>query len=191
MERPIIFSGEMVRAILSGSKTQTRRRIKCGISDYRKIGVPEIGIKNHCPYGQPGDFLWVRESFMDITDHFPGNLHYRACATPADEEWLKSEGRKWKPSIHMPRKHSRILLEIVNIRVEQIQDISEDDAKAEGVQPMAQNSETLNNYLAMRTGLQYKPAFSFLWDKINEHRGFGWDANPWVWVVEFKKAKGE
>lgn len=189
--RPILFSGPMVRALLDGTKTQTRRIMKpdyCQATEFKTID--ELGnawfvsgfdgYQFKCPYGQPGDRLWVRETFMDIPDHFPGNLHYRASATPADEEWLKGEGHNWKPSIFMPRSASRVTLEVTGIRVERLNDISEADAKAEGAQPIAHP-----NFPKLAAG-KYVRGYKQLWESIN---GPGsWAHNPFVWVVEFRKA---
>lgn len=153
-ERPILFSGEMVRAILEGRKTQTRRIIK-GKRDANGISI-EIP-----RFGKIGDLLYVRETW---SEDFDGRIQYRADTD--------GTGRKWKPSIHMPRRVSRITLEITNIRVERLNDISEEDSEAEGV------SGTWTR------DLNYKWHFKKLWESLN---GAGsWEKNPWVWVVEFK-----
>lgn len=187
--RPILFSGAMVRALLDGSKTQTRRIVKdlppwpiteiChdagGTGKWMPNGPAPSGTgmaAGHwrlCPYGQPGDRLWVRETFCDLDD---GEFEYRA-----DGECDPNVVPRWTPSIHMPRAASRILLEIVSVRVERLQDISEGDAWAEGVD----KAEALS--MACADGAT--AAYSALWQRIN---GAGsWEANPWVWVVEFKR----
>lgn len=195
-ERPIIFSGEMVRAILEGRKTQTRRVIKPQPSgdvgawpydDHRENWLV-------CPYGSQECRLWVRETWRPFVLGSRFNqevdIEYRADGQkilhhPISSEKLeKWEGGfsdcSWKPSIHMPRWASRITLEITDVRVERVQDITDADAVAEGIDPEEDKYD----------GHQVpKVNFSFLWDSINEKRGFGWDANPWVWVVEFKKVK--
>lgn len=158
-ERPILFSGPMVRAILDGRKTQTRRVVK------PRQGMLDDWTGLPCPYGKPGDRLWVRETCYFEQPH--GEVIYRA--DPGSEKALDPEftGLRWRPSIHMPRWASRITLEIVNVRVERLQDIRVDDARAEGV-----------------TAKWPVHGFRNLWQSIN---GFGsWDANPWVWVVEFR-----
>lgn len=206
-ERPILFSAPMVRAILDGSKTQTRRIVKmpidlidrvrfaraefadksnsgqCGAFWAMEGDIP-VGPPISCKYGQPGDRLWVRETFMDLqgtgVEHRDQAGRRQRFAYAADtlpgsysDEIRKDYGLKWKPSIHMPRAASRILLEIVSVRVERLQDISEADAKAEGA-PAWTGAEQ-----------SYRTGFYNIWKQIN---GAGsWDANPWVWVVEFKR----
>jgi len=190
-ERPILFSAPMVRAILDGSKTQTRRIMKPQpTKDYvtfmplsaELVGVTKHGgpIDNrgwlHCPYGRPGDRLWVREKHavwerdgwieggVTITPSERGVYYW------ADQGAMHQVGR-WTPSIHMPRWASRITLEVDSVRVERLQDISQADAFAEGI-PKACDNIAIDTYAA-------------LWQKIN---GPGtWDANPWVWVITFKR----
>ncbi len=161
--RPILFSAPMVRAILAGSKTQTRRPVKGTAAEwlYEQTFDPEFvaAEENHlCPYGQPGDQLWVRETWM--LDGSTREYVYRA--DPAAERLLVH----WRPSIHMPRAASRLMLVVTGVRIERLHAISEADASAEGVDS--------------------RESYRTLWDEIN---GAGaWDANPWVWVVEFKRA---
>lgn len=201
-ERPILFNGDMVRALLEGRKTQTRRVMKTQPANFDADGdialmyeegsetAKTIGEKPFvCPYGEPGDRLWVREAHAFVPE--PA---YR-CSTgiyqqvnPADdyeacvyrENFDRARSFPWRPSIHMPRWASRITLEIVSVRVERLQEISEKDARAEGV-----NGEQE----AADAGLSWhdKPrrAFRLLWQSING--ADSWDANPWVWVVEFKR----
>ena len=226
-ERPILFSGPMVRAILSGNKTQTRRAIKpqppsdrkpciCGYSstgwamEYPDGGC-ECSNELRCPYGHRGDSLWVRETFC-VESQVDGNVpphsdgrpvrydsspddcqwweqpHYRAT-DPTPELAIKKDGEivcgvKWRPSIFMPRWASRINLLITDIRAERVQDISDDDVRAEGVP--AHEIDKLREYL--HPGDVHGHAFGELWNSINERRGFGWATNPWVWVVEFENA---
>jgi hypothetical protein len=191
-EHPILFNGEMVRAILEGRKTQTRRVILpqptkqdgktwlalIGDNAYMYSGQKPNGefwqmpiFK--CPYGQPGDRLWVRETWREVgsammsDDSIPKlKCDVRYCADdPLDGPW--------RPSIHMPRWASRITLEVVAVRVEKIQDITPNDCRAEGMP-------------ATNTDIGARYAFGMLWNIINASRGYGWDANPFVWVVEFK-----
>lgn len=191
IERPILFPDAMVRAILAGTKTQTRRvrkliRVRDGMGT-----IPLL-----CPYGAPGDRLWVRECFA-LSQRDPEDSEvsmrdpqwwdppvYRADY--AGGEWSRFEDDRhvpipppWRPSIHMPRWASRLSLEITSVRVERVQSISEEDARAEGV-----------DALAGRAGVSdARGAFCALWDSINvESPGCSWAANPWVWVVGFRRA---
>jgi hypothetical protein len=174
-ERPIIFNGEMVRAILDGRKSQTRRVVR-----WRAYSDESIRVYPHeCPYGVPGDRLWVRETFCieSSREVGPYDIRWKATdPTPELEIGTGEAGAKWSPSIHMPRWASRITLEIVNVRVERVQEITETGAILEGVD-------------ASKYEKSYRYAFTQLWDSINAKRGFGWDANPWVWVLEFKKVE--
>lgn len=198
-ERPILFSAPMVRAILAGTKTQTRRVVKPqphdpaegvysapsmihGTGSYTQDHMLADGFDGGtCPYGKPGDQLWVRETFAKVE----GQTHpwiatdYRATYTHGDRmgDHLGVK-RRWTPSIYMPRAASRILLEIVSVRVERLQEISDQDALAEGVSP--------DMGLRWQSGDDTpRGIYGELWESIN---GPGsWDANPWVWVVEFKR----
>ena len=177
-ERPILFSGEMVRALVAGRKTQTRRVVKYSRRPvqgadgvwYDADGI-HPGVPLRFPYGAPGDRLWVRETFS-VTDDA---LYLRADG----EEFEGPDGDhvepKWKPSIHMPRWASRLTLEVVAVRVERLQDISEADALAEGV--------TLRG--STRFENEARLAFKQLWESINGAES--WAQNPWLWVIEFKK----
>ena len=183
-KKPILFSGEMVKAILDGRKTMTRRvvnpqftalwgqGIRAGHEDAYSIHVNIMADDGSwkwlkCPYGKPGDTLWVRETFAVNCVGGHDFVFYRAdCGSDGD-------GAKWKPSIFMPRKHSRINLHITEVRAERLQAISEADMMAEGITHDPQIATWLK--------------FASLWNSINEGRGYGWDANPWVWVVSFEK----
>jgi hypothetical protein len=178
----------MVRAILAGTKTQTRRVVKrplmCLCNHPIEHHIEHQGwttqgacapfqhdwFESPCPYGQPGDRLWVRETF---TAFDVGFVTYRADfnSDPAED---RAHGIVWTPSIHMPRWASRITLEIVSVRVERLQDISRGDAMAEGCP-----------FPNMANGDDPRQWYAGLWEQIN---GPGsWEANPWVWVVEFKR----
>lgn len=191
-EHPILFSGPMVKALLDGKKTQTRRIIKEQPPSTVR-GRPWCSVEdmiNECPYGHVGDRLWVRETWANV-DQGDGTsvVEYRAdTGNKYPGHWPEdmgddSECGRWKPSIHMPRKASRITLEIVDIRVERLKQISEDDAEAEGA--------IIGHYYSgsYREPKTYKQAFSDLWNSINEKRGFSWRKNPWVWAVQFKMIK--
>ena len=207
-DRPILFSGDMVRAILDGRKTQTRRvcsvqrRLRGGgPSDMWVYGPPDSVQWIRCPYGKPGDRLYVRETWALTCDGgwavSPSTLTYRAGGDPSiriiKPDQFSPIGEieqrpdaevpgRWRPSIHMPRWACRIALEVVSVRVERLQDISRSDELAEGVKTTR----------STRTGVVYaKESFADLWNSINEKRGHGWDSNPWVWVVEFEVANDD
>ena len=181
-ERPILFSAAMVRAILAGTKVQTRREVKLRNGQY--IPPSERADPNGwrqmlrlCPYGHAGDRLWVRETFADAGCR----LTYRAD----QDDGAHCVVKKWIPSIHMPRAASRIPLEIVSVRVERLRDISEADAVAEGcvAEPCdhsRQSCEDIGCYGPTAAGV-----FHWLWDQLNGPDS--WDANPWVWVIEFRR----
>jgi hypothetical protein len=184
MERPILFSTPMVQSILDGRKTQTRRIIKKqphGAGEWIMRGInwlfpnvnPYINLK--CPYGQISDVLWVRETFFDAGGYF---IYKANC--PEDYEIVK-----WKPSIFMPKEACRIKLLIKDIRVERLQDISEKDAIAEGIE---MNNKPHTGWYWMKDvySTDYAPlAYEKLWNKINGKDS--WSKNPWVWVIEFNK----
>jgi len=208
-ERPILFTGPMVRAILGGSKTQTRRIVKPQPELWAPIGailnvqggfVDSVGAPIACPYGQPGDLLWVRETWLEDPED-DGTWHYTqymGCkGSPLSdiprkfqkpEHCIYREGWDghdlvWRPSIHMPRWASRILLEIASVRVERLQGISEADARAEGV---TIEDRHMRGYCAGELLPPSIRAYRDLWESIN---GAGsWEANPFVWVVEFRRS---
>ncbi|MDC8446071.1 MAG: hypothetical protein LV471_09135 [Nitrosomonas sp.] len=182
-ERPILFSVPMVRAILDGRKTQTRRVVKpqpLFVADpnvpFKTASCDPKGIIN-CPYGKPCDRLWVRETFAIIDDESGYGSAYIEYKASCD----KPERIIWKPSIHMPRWASRILLEVTNVRVDKLRDISEEDAMAEGYISTAIVNDAGDDY----TGEYAAEAFRTLWKSPINGQG-SWDLNPWVWVVEFK-----
>lgn len=193
-ERPILFSGPMVRALLNGSKTQTRRVVKGQAPEWLRPGMftPEYVAdpgNSLCPYGAPGDRLWVRETwglsaYFDDTDWLSESIVGQSqdltaswrLRYAADYEGPTSRGEypHWRPSIHMPRWVSRLTLEVTEVRIERVQDISEAEAIAEGVIPSA-SCESVRAHV---------DAFEELWCDINGAES--WSANPWVWVVSFK-----
>jgi hypothetical protein len=247
-ERPILFNAKMVRAILDGSKTQTRRVVKhkkdeppawatfaqpmsnlqadgsCKESNFfrwseeQAEGKPLISLRRWpgngpdlvydwyaipCPYGQVGDRLWVRETFREgctyggdyrtvqylstktahvgDKDHPVRHVMAQMYGIADSRSHSIVEGGSWRPSIHMPRWASRITLEITGVRVERLQDISDEDAKSEGA------TRALDPIDFVRLGAiaNHKTGFQILWESINGHES--WDANPWVWVIEFKR----
>ncbi len=196
-ERGMIFNAEMVRALLDGRKTQTRRPIKWKKTRFTEIGEREDGSNwpwsedaehacdfwHPCPFGAVGDRIWVRETWARYNiDQNSYDIAYRAT-TPAD--WPE-EGR-WRPSIHMPRWASRITLEITNVGVQRLQSISPNDAAREGLVKLPATGRYCINQ-----GDQYfggashdaREVFSWLWESI--YGADSWKANPWVWVIEFK-----
>lgn len=185
-ERPILFSGPMVRAILEGRKTQTRRVLK-GSTEFKGPYNPAYleahknspGWGSICPYGQPGDRLWLRETWAQPTTLDPGPTFYRADypSSAAGYENLPPASKiRWKPSIHMFRHQSRITLEVTEVRVQRLREISVNDAFAEGC-GISTDKDNLND-------------FQNLWDSINGKRpGYDWQSNPWVWAVSFKRIK--
>lgn len=213
-ERPILFSAPMVRAILEGRKTVTRREVKkraaldCLAAGFEPAFLALPGNADLCPYGKSGDRLWVRETWY--CDHFDvqqgpylqpadmtdldearenGDLVYAADGlTPYEQDQPK-----WKPSIHTPRWVSRILLEITDVRAERLQDISEKQALAEGIVDVAFRPDDgwpiCTGYMVGpddgKTGLQTTAAKAF--EGLWDSVGGDWSTNPWVWVVEFKR----
>ena len=201
-EIPILFITPMVRAILDGTKTQTRRVVKDGIP----IGNWEITEK-HAPY-KPGDILWVREtwtgyqtanyvrkldgrSFTEISD---GAYAYKADFETIDDlrdhirlmsdcslEAIFIKDDRWFPSTHMPRKVARIFLEVKSVRVERLQDITPQDAEAEGFYCIYEKSIPFQSLIGK--------SFEATWDSLNAKRGYSWKSNPWVWVIEFERIK--
>ena len=210
-EHQILFNGEMVRAMLAGRKFVTRRVVKPQpLEGVNRVVIRDGKLKTYedrpsgrihilekpdgckCPYGVSGDTLWVRETWAgvdwlayDCDKDPPETIGYRAdksalhMGTPLETTHWNWDLVKWKPSIHMPRWASRIDLEVTGVRVERVQDISEEDAKAEGVKPMT----WLNH---PDTTPAYRVMFEPLWNSIYAKRGYSWDSNPWVWVIEFK-----
>ena len=209
--RPILFNAPMVRALLHGSKTQTRRVAKIKhvephpqnpiikIATMEGVGKQfwansQVDHPNHiskaCPYGQVGDQLWVRETTVKVEDHgYEGPVYAesdygKACfefgLSPSEDDVteVEPEDIKLRPSIFMPRAMSRITLEITSVRVERLQDITRGDCMAEGCPFPNIAKET-----------DPKGWYSALWASING--ADSWDANPWVWVIEFKKVTKE
>jgi len=206
-ERPILFSAPMVRAILEGRKTVTRRALSAQALKNIGYGVqlgechelPTEGplhpnsvdyYNDFCPFGKPGDRLWVRETWARVGNCDPGYLTFGATypdCLPRELENIPAASEiRWKPSIHMFRRDSRVLLEITDVRVERLQDISEDQAKAEGVRLYTDHAE-LGDWWHVEGIETYsadpRKSFELLWSSV----GGDWQANPWVWVVEFKR----
>ena len=232
----MIFNAEMVRALLDGRKTQTRRPIKWKQTRFTEIGEREDGSKwpwsedaehacdfwHPCPFGAVGDRIWVRETWGVVSHAFSddglmidwvpdrpataihempfGNGYYSGYAIYAadgDFTWGDDDGYEdgrscWKPSIHMPKAASRILLEITDVRVERLNAISQEDAEAEGIDMEAlYDSQDCYDCIAdhnMTGRPTVTGAFKYLWESIYGEEG--WKSNPWVWVIEFKRVEG-
>jgi hypothetical protein len=230
-EHPILFNGDMVRAILDGKKTQTRRIIKAppsarngefffSIDGFPYYQVEHDGTFDEIPISNPceiGSILWVRETWNmadEATEIINGesigpSAPYRGVQGNRKITWRavysadhpggehpKFGRPRWRPSIHMPRWACRLFLEVTNVRVERLQDISQEDALAEGVQYVVDKlacckDGTMDSHFQMELSMDHVKAFSYLWDSINAKRGYGWDENVFVWVIDFKKIKGE
>lgn len=191
-ERPILFNGEMVRAILDGRKTVTRRVVKpakCHDSGADLAACEIAGEVNEkrdfrlCPYGQPGDRLWVREAHAFVPEPaYRRSTGIYQRANPADdyevcvfrENFDRARSFPWRPSIHMPRWASRILLEVTDIRVERLHEITIGQICKEGL------ARSMYEFIPVTTAFD---VFAELWNST----GGDWDANPWVWVIEFKR----
>jgi hypothetical protein len=229
-EIPILFSAPMVRAILGGRKTMTRRIVKP--QPHERCNNASVGIDNvvrfsfidiemnpvsnvewdvRCPYGKPGDLLWVRETIARSEIHNPvtGKIEdvYGGSYVADGAPILSNNGydlvweykRNKVPSIHMPKAAARIWLEVFSVKVERLQDISEEDAIAEGIMTYTDTTgRRFKDYTANASGYGHPDhdyptvgvavaSFRTLWDKINGPES--WEANPFVWVIEFKRVK--
>ena len=240
-ERPILFSSEMVRAILEGRKTQTRRGIKPEWSRCLDLEDEEDRQQaiDQCPYGKPGDLLWVRETWARVNSGSGPGFAYKADSHFIQPEFdgedfgagpsfnyekypgdycmwytdlvggaTADEGYRWTPSIHMPRWASRITLEVTDVRVEKVQDISEEDIASEGTPGMVCGRYQCSRCNGQGEGLSMPKGscedcggtgdnpigyWKILWNSINGKRDGGiysWEANPWVWCVSFQVLKG-
>lgn len=199
--KPILFNTEMVRAILDGRKTCTRRLVRFLPGEnpqwtgYIRDGLMLYNGRNEpcimkAPY-QPGDILYVRETWCDdrqfTHDSTPGKYFYKAS---------ESENFKWKPSIHMPKEAARIWLKVTDVRVERLQDITPKDAENEGVgnlfyEDIGYSEKNYGTEVDPEYGIA-KEQFAWLWDstiKKSDLDRYGWDANPWVWVIEFERCE--
>lgn len=222
-EHPILFSTEMVKAILEGRKTMTRRVVKniengsrylneypaheamnmypfIEPSEFQKPDNNKIASVVSCPYGKPGDLLWVRETWTGDIFSGSANAFVYKATSPNHRNCQERKLSIWKPSIHMPKAAARIWLQVEEVRVERLQDISEEDAKAEGVKIHSRGNFYLDYVAEAFNTTQFiyrlpsaKQSFKTLWELINERRknfiekhGITWIDNPWVWVVKYK-----
>lgn len=204
--RPILFSAPMVRAILAGTKSQTRRiarltdsaRVKA-IGSAKNWHCDDPEAVAACPYGVPGDELWVRETWglhqpYDLTDWHHGHVSDRASVDEWEvdyrADWAQDHApNHWRPSIHMPRWASRLTLKVTGVRVERLQAISAKDILAEGVVARRHDSEFGPQPVSAFDGKAYMDLVSLWatgWDTINGKRA-PWASNPWVWVVTFRR----
>lgn len=205
-ERPILFSGEMVRAILDGRKSMTRRVVNLrrakdkALADFALERAGDEFIERHCPYGQPGDRLWLRErqrvTRCRTVDAFEVRVTYQADG--AESPWIEYPARlRGKVEIGKClayggfRESSRIDLEVTGVRVERVQDISGEDALAEGISIPRCGCDVCAHSSSMcpADATAAIEEFAVLWDSINASRGHPWANNDWVWVVEFKVAE--
>ena len=203
-EIPILFSTPMVQAILAGRKKQTRRVAAVPVHDHYGTDIMDWGLSKHpykkdgkwlynvqsdvdsyntfelkAKYGQPGDLLWVRETWRGIEQDY-GLPRYEYKATESI-----NLTDKWKPSIHMPKEAARIWLQVTDIRVERLHDITEDDAIAEGVEKLGDFVFPYKHYASNTAScVDAKTSFRTLWQEINGDES--WEANPWLWVISFK-----
>lgn len=211
-ERPILFNGPMVRAVLAGTKVETRRPVNgaplepnlvpmrtlvasqrslVGTFSLHRKPCPPVGKelwRGRCPYGAPGDRLWVREAFAACTHGANIEPHYRAdgdlpagWGCPACQQGAKT----WTPSIHMPRWASRIDLRVKSVRIERVQAITEAGALAEGFEPVPSHGEWCDPKLGRMGHWTARKAFHDMWVAV--YGQDAWDSNPWVWVVGFER----
>ena len=215
-ERPILFSGPMVREVLAGRKTQTRRLVRDSAGPFTGNEAPGWWNMLACPYGRPGTRLWVRETWRTGVelDHMSpaaiadrcisagyakpwAPLKYEADGATRDEHYLRAGGGadfggdwgKTRVAIHLPRWAARIEIDVIDVRVERLQSITEDDARAEGV--LATDAVAVfEGGAGRRRDMERtaRGAFACLWDSINGDRAL-WSTDPWVWVVEFRAVK--
>lgn len=193
-ELPMLFNGEMVRAILDGRKTQTRRPMKVQPPENWGGDNERAAMATHCPHGVAGDRIWVRETWAPIPTHNgsgrpasyndPNNRYYgRKAWYYADNDRPTWVG-KWIPSIHMPRWACRLVLEITNVRVQRVQEISGEDALKEGIDDSRHPDDCCGGL-----GISPSGIFINLWDSCYGKSNFSWNKNPWVWALTFKRVE--
>lgn len=228
--KPILFNTEMTRASLDDRKTVTRRVVKPQpmgnmnygfYSDFPNAWVDVAFVKHTASYCH-GDYLYVRETWFTNYYHEYGKCFYRADGEEIDIPLItggtmpygKADGLKWRPSIHMPKEAARLFLRVKDVRVERLQDITDEQAKKEGITSFTKDGEVLKYVPSLEWWEEYhfkhrrefkgtwwqdmpresKAAFAKLWDstiKPADLPQYGWEANPWVWVIEFEKVVPE
>lgn len=199
--KPILFSGPMVRAILAGNKTQTRRVVKLDVARDNRFPIGPHTVMNirdpkaveYAPY-RKGDVLWVRETWREHrgTDECGCGGDICLCppeGTPIFRADMDDGESVWRPSIFMPKKHCRIFLKIVGVRTEWLRDLSHEDALSEGIIEQPGGFAVENPDGGWIRTVDPVQTFSTLWDVLNYKRGFGWDVSPWVWVYEFERTE--
>lgn len=217
MEKPILFTTENVQKIQKGLKTHTRRVIKLpswSTGDWKDFGLDgnaALAVCERtgclaeiiCPYVPVGTRLWVREAFAydgcwgmepmygDQVFYLNGNFIYKADCEKTELAKMKQRGIIWRSSRFMPRAAARLFLTVTDIRVERVQDISEEDARAEGAEPEFElcAAEFLDKSIDISARSTYKIGFKHIWEDINASRSYGWDTNPYVWVIAFELKK--
>ena len=220
MEKPILFNTEMVQAILKGNKTSTRRPIKrtpcndepCGYGFWKDYSEHDkrwyIKDYTHAPVWWTleeyiskfsiyhiGDTIWVRETWQE-SECFDNNIKGKYCYRANDEEndFANEFKVKWRPSIHMPKTAARLFLKVTDIRIERLQDITEDGAKGEGIRSFTKDDvvfkySSTDEFVWQDAPRTAKEAFEKLWDSCGYKSPKSWPFNPWVWVIEFEKMK--
>ena len=189
--KPILFNTEMVQAILAGKKTQTRRPVKVelGLADFQEdnIYVPD-------KYGDyyeiieyskihKGDILYIRETFSTDKN---GDYVYRTNYGSTEDDSFPPSMFKWRPSIHMPKEAARLFLKVTDVKVERVQDIKIEDIISEGLEGYIRTSV---DDVYTKDEYELRHEYAELWDDIYKLKGYGWDDNPWVWVIEFERLK--
>ncbi len=202
MEKPILFSTEMVRAILDGRKTQTRRVVKPSVFEKGTNWFWNPNENICLAQYRKGDVLWVRETWRCVKyDNMDGDLNYGVEFKDGTRRYFKFDDSEryhqfgkyalkkgWQPSIYLPKEAARVFLRVANVRVERLQEITEEAARAEGI-TRVEDGKWESEF---RLGWVDRPikAFRALWDNLNAKRGYGWDTNPFCWVIEFERIDG-
>jgi len=182
--KPISFTTEMVQAILAGRKSQTRRVIKPqpsqSVAELFNAALPVINKNILMPRYQPGDILYVKETWQYIEGASGAGFAYKAGGG------VHNDTDKWRSSRYMPKTAARLFLKVKDIRIERLQEITAEDCIAEGIETDALNSRQLRA-VRVNCPLYLRHWYRLLWDYLNAKQGFGWNTNPWVWVIEFER----